>query len=144
MQFRRVLFPSRRGPDMRFSSTEARISRRWRAISWRWSVIENRSSLSRSDGEVAARRADGGSLALPLPPLPIASRQGGSFWSINMHRLGHQIPIQPLGPAFAAEARFLDPAEGRVECRDDEAVHTDHTAFEIGRASCRERVCKYV
>src|SRR3546814_6686723 len=69
------------------------------------------------------------SLASRAVPLPIASRQGGSFWSINMHRLGHQIPIQPLGPAFAAEARFLYPADGRVECRDDEAVHPDHPAF---------------
>ena len=47
-----------------------------------------------------------------------------------MHRLGHQIPIQPLGPAFAAETRFLDPAERHVVRRDDEAVDPDHPAFD--------------
>src|SRR3546814_2631652 len=50
--------------------------------------------------------------------------------SVNVHRLGDKIAVQPLGPAFAAEARFLDPAERRVERRDDEAVDPDHAAFD--------------
>src|SRR3546814_3524586 len=50
--------------------------------------------------------------------------------SVDVHRLGDKIAVQPLGPAFAAEARFLDPAERRVERRDDEAVDPDHAAFD--------------
>src|SRR3546814_11855325 len=51
--------------------------------------------------------------------------------SINMHRLGHQIAFQPLWPAFAAEARFLDAAERRIVGRDDEAVGPHHPAFDV-------------
>src|SRR3546814_9148468 len=66
---------------------------------------------------------------------PPRSRHCGAG-SVNMHRLGDEVALQPLGPAFAAEARLLDPAERRVGGRDDEAVHPDHN---IGKTAGRER-----
>ena len=47
-----------------------------------------------------------------------------------MDRLGYQIALETLDPAFAAKARILDPAKWRIGNADRKCVDTDHARFD--------------
>src|SRR3546814_5243785 len=97
-----------------------------------------------------------GSLMQALPELEGAARQGLSLVVLIMNDSGYGAEAHKMSakgfdghvarwpsPDFAALASFFGGTGIRIEREADMAASVEK-AFEIGRASCRERVCQYV
>src|SRR3546814_17279764 len=58
------------------------------------------------------------------------------------HRMTNTATPSPQAAVHGSDIEGAQTSVHRVECRDNEGVSA--CCLEIGRASCRERVCQYV